>query len=42
MDTNDVSWVDLEEEEQPRVKTLNILKRHIVQSQNPELDESLV
>jgi hypothetical protein len=40
MDTNDVSWLDLKEEEQPRVKTLT---RHIVRSRDPEVDaESLV
>lgn len=42
MDTNDVSWLDLEEEEQPRVKALNTLTRHIVRSKNYEVDESLV
>lgn len=42
MDTNDVSWLDLKEEEQPRVKAL---KRHVVRPQNSEqleVDESLV
>lgn len=39
MDTNDVSWLDLKEEEQPRVNTLI---RHIVRSRDPEVDESLV
>ena len=42
MDTNDVSWLDLKEEEQPRVKALNTLMRHTVRSQNYEVDESLV
>jgi len=45
MDTNDVSWLDLKEEEQPRVKTLNTLKRHMARSKNPEqseVEESLV
>ena len=42
MDTNDVSWLDLEEEEQPRVKTLNTLTRHMIRSKNYEVDESLV
>ena len=42
MDTSDVSWLDLKEEEQPRVKTLSTTKRHMVRSQQSEADESLV
>ena len=42
MDTNDVSWLDREEEEQPRVKALNTVTRRLVRSQNYEVDESLV
>ena len=42
MDTNDVSWLDLEEEELPRVKALDTLTRHVVGSKNYEVDESLV
>ena len=42
MDTNDVSWLDLEEEEQPRVKALNTLTRHMVRSKNYVVDETLV
>jgi hypothetical protein len=42
MDTNDVSWLDLEEEKQPRVKALSTLTRHMVRSHNYEVDESLV
>jgi hypothetical protein len=42
MDTNDVSWLDLEEEEQPRVKALDTFTRRMVRSQNHEVDESLV
>ncbi|KAF8803773.1 hypothetical protein BYT27DRAFT_7302755 [Phlegmacium glaucopus] len=44
MDTNDISWLDLQEEEQPRVKTLNTFKRYMAQSQNleqSEVEESL-
>jgi hypothetical protein len=42
MDTNDVSWLDLEEDEQPRVKALNSVMRHMVRPKNYEVDESLV
>jgi hypothetical protein len=42
MDTNDITWLDAKEEEQPRVKTLNTATRHMVQSKNYEVDESLV
>ena len=42
MDTNDVSWLDPEEEELPRVKALNTLTRHMVRPKNYEVNESLV
>ena len=42
IDTNDVSWVDLEEEDQPRVKALSTLTRRMARPKNYEVDESLV